>query len=96
MTEEQKRACEDVKKAIERANNLGVLVVADIADQKLYAIDDAEDDIFIRNATRDKGADIDEKEHDKILSEGFVLDEMLCYVDDFSFLQKLKFNYKNI
>lgn len=96
MTEEQKRACEDVKKALERANNLGVLVVADIADQKLYAIDDRDDDIFIRNTTRDKGADIDEKEHDKILSEGFVLDEMLCYVDDFSFLQKLKFNYKNI
>lgn len=96
MTEEQKRACEDVKKALERANNLGVLVVADIADQKLYAIDDAADDIFIRNATRDKGADIDEREHGKILSEGFVLDETLCYVDDFSFLQKLKFNYKNI
>lgn len=96
MTEEQRLACEDVKKALERANNLGVLVVADIADKKLYAIDDTEDDIFIRNVTRDEEADIDEKEHDKILSEGFVLDEMLCYVDEFSYLQKLKFNYKNI
>jgi len=96
MTEEQRIACEDVKKALERANNLGVLVVADIADLKLYAIDDTEDDIFIRNVTRDEEADIDEKEHDKILSEGIVLDEMLCYVDEFSYLQKLKFNYKNI